>query len=92
LRVPDVGNHNHDIIMNSHAPIVSCRQKTAGPHHHLWNNHGTWWFHGTLHLPDYTAERRRFNLKTSDLHEAIRRRDAILAKCGFLTTRSSSAE
>ena len=44
---------NHDITMNqTGSPVISRRQKTAGPLHHLWNNHGTWWFHCTFHLPD----------------------------------------
>ena len=58
-------------------PTLSRRQKTAGANHHLWNNHGTWWFHGTVHLPDGTAERVRMNLKTDDLPVARRRRDSI---------------
>ncbi len=70
---------NHDINMNATQPVISRRQKTAEPNHHLWNNHGTWWFHGTLHLPDYTARRIRCNLGTSDVNHACRLRDDILA-------------
>lgn len=63
-------------------PTISRRQKTAGPNHHLWNNHGTWWFHGTVHLPDGTAERVRVNLKTDVLPIARNRRDSIrLGRC-----------
>ncbi len=36
-------------------PVISRRQKLAGPNHHLWFNHGTWWIHYTIHLPDHTA-------------------------------------
>jgi len=61
------------------APTLSRRQKTAGANHHLWDNHGTWWFHGTFHLPNGTAERVRVNLKTDDLSNARLRRDSILA-------------
>lgn len=61
------------------SPKLSCRQKAAGPNHHLWNNHGTWWFHGTLHLPDFTAERMRVNLHTRDIEAARTLRDRILA-------------
>lgn len=60
-------------------PTLSRRQKTAGPNHHLWNNHGTWWFHGTFHLPDGTAERVRVSLKTRDLGLAREKRDRLLS-------------
>ena len=70
------------------APTLSRRQKTAGANHHLWNNHGTWWFHGTVHLPDGTAERVRVNLKTDDLSKARSRRDSILGDRCFQSTRT----
>ena len=66
--------------MNPSTSIISRRQKTDGPNHHLWNNHGTWWFHGTLHKPDGTAERLRANLKTRDESQAKRKRDVILSR------------
>ena len=47
--------------------------------HHLWNNHGTWWLHYTLHLPDYTKRRVRKSLGTQNVGEARLRRDEILA-------------
>lgn len=91
-----VVNSNHDTIMNTIAsPVISRRQKIKGPNHHLWNNHGTWWFHSTLHLPDGTAERIRVNLRTDDLSSARRHRDTILSGCGFhngqLSTVASSS-
>jgi hypothetical protein len=64
--------------MTTATATISRRQKTAGPNHHLWNNHGSWWCHGTFHLPDGTAERDRVNLRTTDLASARRRRDCIL--------------
>lgn len=86
-----VVNPNHDIIMNTiAAPVISRRQKLAGPNHHLWNNHGTWWFHGTLHLPDYTSRRVRVNLRTDDLSSARRHRDSILAGRGFQNSQPST--
>ena len=60
-------------------PLISRRQKAAGPLHHLWQNHGNWWVHYTLHLPDFTAVRVRRNLRTKDLPTAQRLRDEILA-------------
>ncbi len=57
---------------------ISRRQKTDGPNHHLWNNHGTWWLHCTIHLPDFTKWRLRRNLRTSDVEAARQLRDRIL--------------
>ena len=72
---------NHDIPMNTIAsPVISRRQKAAGPDHHLWDNHGTWWLHCTIHLPDGTSERVRVNLRTTDLASARLRRDKILCR------------
>lgn len=57
---------------------LSLRVNTANRLHHLWNNNGTWWIHYTLHFADYTARRIRRSLRTSELEEAIRRRDEII--------------
>ncbi len=61
-------------------PKISTRQKAEGPNHHLWNNHGIWWFHGTVLLPDGTAERVRLSLRTRSLDEARRLRDRIFER------------
>ena len=53
--------------------------KPKNPDHHLWNNHGTWWLHYTMHLPDYTKRRIRKSLGTHNVEEARQRRDEILA-------------
>ena len=82
---------NNDTTMNADHPVISRRQKTTEPNHHLWNNHGTWWFHGTFHLADSTAERVRVNLRTGDLSIARRRRDLILCGRCFQTTRTLAA-
>jgi len=47
--------------------------------HHLWNNHGIWWCHYTVHHPDYTKQRVRCSLGTSDVAVARMRRDRLLA-------------
>lgn len=57
---------------------LSLRVNTDNRLHHLWNNNGTWWIHYTLHFADYTAQRIRRSLKTSELEEAIRLRDEII--------------
>jgi hypothetical protein len=58
---------------------LAVRVNPANPDHHLWNNHGTWWCHYTLHLPDFTKRRVRRNLGTRLLAEARQRRDQLLA-------------
>jgi ligand-binding sensor domain-containing protein len=47
--------------------------------HHLWCNNGTWWVHYTLHF-GHRKRRIRRSLETSTLDEAVRRRDALLAR------------
>ena len=66
--------------MSTTIPILSRRQKTDGPNHHLWNNHGTWWFHGTIHKHDGTAERVRVSLATRNEEQARRKRDIIISR------------
>ena len=68
--------------MDPDTTAISRRQKTAGDNHHLWNNHGTWWLHYTVHRPDYTKARIRLNLRTRDLETARRERDRIFC-CGL---------
>ena len=58
---------------------LSVRVNNKNQNHHLWNNHGTWWLHYTLHLPDYTKRRVRKSLGTQNVGEARLRRDEILA-------------
>ena len=58
---------------------LSVRVNQENPDHHLWNNHGTWWLHYTLHLPDYTTRPIRKNLRTRDLGQARTLRDELLA-------------
>jgi hypothetical protein len=50
--------------------------------HHLWNNHGTWWCHYTVHLPDYTKRRVRLSLQTSDVRQARILRDRLFINRG----------
>ena len=58
---------------------LSVRVNQENPDHHLWNNHGTWWLHYTLNLPDYTNRRIRKSLGTRDLGQARTLRDELLA-------------
>lgn len=57
----------------------SIRVLAHNPDHHLWNNHGTWWCHLTLHLPDFTKRRLRRSLGTACREEARHIRDFLLA-------------
>jgi len=59
-----------------------ARAQAGNANHHLWNNHGTWWCHLTLHLPDYTKRRLRLSLETRDQAAARSLRDALLALFG----------
>jgi hypothetical protein len=58
---------------------ASVRVNPGNPNHHLWNNHGGWWCHYTVHFPDHTVERIRLSLKTGDLGVARGRRDRLFA-------------
>lgn len=66
-------------LKNSPGARASLRVDHANPDHHIWNNNGTWWFHYTEHLPDYTKRRVRVSLRTADIEAARRRRDELLA-------------
>ena len=48
------------------APLaaLSIKIDSENPDHHLWNNHGTWWIHYTVHQSDYTKRRVRVSLET----------------------------
>ena len=61
---------------------LSVRVNRKNPDHHLWNNHGTWWLHYTLHIGDYTKRRIRRSLGTHCVDEARTRRDEMLADLG----------
>ena len=60
-------------------PTLSVRVNRKNPDHHLWNNHGTWWLHYTLHMADFTKRRVRKSLGTHDVDEARTRRDELFA-------------
>ena len=57
----------------------SLRIDTSNDTHHLWCNNGTWWVHYTLHF-GHRKRRIRRSLETSTVDEAVRRRDALLAR------------
>jgi hypothetical protein len=63
---------------------LAVRIPVENPNHHLWNNHGVWWTHFTVHRSDYTKKRIRLSLGTRDLEQARRLRDLFLT--GFTDT------
>jgi hypothetical protein len=73
-----VRNRKEKHTMNQ-SPAASIRILADNPNHHLWNNHGTFWCHYTLHLPDYTKRRVRQSLGTACVEKARRLRDRVLA-------------
>jgi hypothetical protein len=67
-------------IMNETIQLPSIRIKAENPNHHLWNNHGTWFLHYTVHPTPFTKERIRRSMGTKDLAIARRRRDRLFAE------------
>jgi hypothetical protein len=63
--------------------VLAIRRDDTNPNHHLWNNHGIWWCHFTVHLGDFTKRRVRVTLETRDVEEARRRRDALLRQAAL---------
>ena len=73
------------------AQKLSLRLNTANPNHHLWNNHGTWWLHYTIHKQDFTKERVRVSLGTALAAEARRARDRVIAALSRAGSREAQA-
>ena len=59
-----------------------ARAQAGNANHHLWNNHGTWFLHYTIHPTPFTKERIRRSLGTKDVLVARSRRDAFFAHAG----------
>jgi hypothetical protein len=65
--------------MNALDSLPGIRVRAENPNHHLWNNHGTWFLHYTVHPTPFTKERIRRSLGTKDLLVARERRDTFFA-------------
>ena len=63
--------------MNALAALPGIRVRPENANHHLWNNHGTWFLHYTVHPTPFTKERIRRSLGTKDVSVARERRDAF---------------
>jgi hypothetical protein len=65
--------------MSTTTPLLRIRVSAENPNHHIWNNHGTWFLHYTVHPTPFTKERVRRSLGTTSLAAARERRDAFFA-------------
>lgn len=63
--------------MNAVTALPGIRVRAENPNHHLWNNHGTWFLHYTVHPTPFTKERIRRSLGTKDVRVARERRDSF---------------
>jgi hypothetical protein len=63
----------------NNAMHTSLRIPPSNRNHHLWNNHGTWWCHFTVHRPDFTKQRVRRSTGTRVVEEARQVRDFLLS-------------
>jgi hypothetical protein len=68
--------------------LPGIRVRAENPNHHLWNNHGTWFLHYTVHPTPFTKERIRRSLGTKDIAVARERRDSFFA---LLATEAAKA-
>lgn len=78
---PGARNRNTQIPphMSSLAKHPGLRVDAENPNHHLWDNHGTWFLHYTIHPTPFTKERIRRSLGTKDVLVARERRDRFFA-------------
>jgi hypothetical protein len=61
--------------MSAITKLAGIRVREENLNHHLWNNHGTWFLHYTVHPTPFTKERIRRSLGTKDVKVARERRD-----------------
>ena len=73
--------------MSSLPPVAGLRVRPENPNHHLWNNHGTWFLHYTVHPTPFTKERIRRSLGTKDIRVARERRDAFFVHLAAESTK-----
>jgi hypothetical protein len=76
--------------MSTLAKVSSLRVDTDNPNHHLWDNHGTWFLHYTIHPTPFTKERVRRSLGTKDVNVARQRRDSFFATLANSTSAKPS--
>jgi hypothetical protein len=76
--------------MNTLATLPGLRVRAENENHHLWNNHGTWFLHYTVHPTPFTKERIRRSLGTKDIKVARERRDSFFAQLTSEATKAVS--
>ena len=77
--------------MNTVTSLPGIRVRAENENHHLWNNHGTWFLHYTVHPTPFTKERIRRSLGTKDLQLARERRDSFFAHLASEATKAAAA-
>lgn len=77
--VRDRSNQPKSRIMSNLTKLPGIRVDAENPNHHLWDNHGTWFLHYTVHPTSFTKERIRRSLGTKDVKVARERRDTFFA-------------
>ena len=73
--------------MTTFPALPGIRIRLENSNHHLWNNHGTWFIHYTIHPTSLTKQRIRHSLETKDIGAARRQRDAIFASLSAKTAK-----
>jgi hypothetical protein len=63
------------------------KNKNPNPNHNIWNNHGTYWCHYTVHNDDYTKQRVRVSLGTNDVEIARALRDFLMQATPKIATK-----
>jgi hypothetical protein len=77
--------------MSTITNLPGIRVSAANENHHLWNNHGTWFLHYTIHPTPFTKERIRRSLGTKDLTLARERRDTFFAHLASEAAKAAAA-
>ncbi len=77
--------------MSTLTKLPGIRVSEENPNHHLWNNHGTWFLHYTVHPTPFTKERVRRSLGTRDVLVARERRDTFFANLAATTAQKPVA-
>jgi len=72
--------HRRGFRKSRESKVANRGLRSADRNHNIWNNNGTWWAHFTIHKADYTKERVRVSLGTSDELKARMRRDHLLGR------------
>ncbi len=77
--------------MSNLTTLPGIRVDAENPNHHLWDNHGTWFLHYTVHPTPFTKERIRRSLGTKDVKIARERRDTFFAHLASEAAKSAAA-